>query len=312
MNTPTYLYFINYPDYEQELCELEQQYLFGSPQVSGQKYRFSNQKISPAMSPFLRERIEIVFQAASCAELVAVVQAANVTYHDFKIHYLRAEADPLAYRERLQACREVGAVIHGEANMQNPTIDLALTQIEGQWFLGLMEPFDASWQERTNKPHSYSNSLNNKVAKAAVNIAVSGLKNPYLVDPCCGVGTVVIEALAHGVAIEGYEINPLVAEKAQKNLAHFGFENVITCADMHTITKQYDVAIIDIPYGLYTPTTKQDQLEILKTAKRIAGKLILLTCDNLDELLLEAGFSQIETCAVNKNNYFTRYLCICQ
>ncbi|MGL5916511.1 MAG: TRM11 family SAM-dependent methyltransferase, partial [Culicoidibacterales bacterium] len=142
-------------------------------------------------------------------------------------------------------------------------------------------------------------------------IAVSGLKNPYLVDPCCGVGTVVIEALAHGIAMEGYEINPAVAEKAQKNLVHFGLENVIICADMHTITKHYDAAIIDIPYGLYTPTTKQEQLDILKTAKRIADKLILLTCDNLDELLYESGFTKIETCAVNKNNYFTRYLCIC-
>lgn len=48
-----YVYIINYPDYEQELCELEQLYLFGSQQQAGKKYRFSDKRMSAGLSPFL-------------------------------------------------------------------------------------------------------------------------------------------------------------------------------------------------------------------------------------------------------------------
>lgn len=312
MNEQTYLYFTNYPDYERELCEMEQAYLFGTPQVPYQKYRFSTQLISIHESPFFRQRINVSFQAITLDELVVAVKEAKLYHEDFKIHYLKSDEDEIGYRERLQACKAVGQFIDGEANMQNPQVNFALTQVGGQWIFGLMEQHDAKWQDRTSKPHSYSNSLNNKVAKAAVNIAKSGVANPTIIDPCCGAGTVVIEALEQGLNMKGYEINPLVASHARQNVLHFGFEDVITLGDMHTITEHFDVAIVDIPYGLYTPTTDQAQLEILTTAKRIADKLILLTCENLDNKLKQAGYTTIQTCAVNKNNHFTRYLCVCE
>ncbi|MGL4623450.1 MAG: TRM11 family SAM-dependent methyltransferase [Culicoidibacterales bacterium] len=311
MKTTTYLYMLNYQGHEQELCEFEQRYLFGTPQQTGVKYRLTTQEIDPATSPFFRYRLEVAFQAPTLAELVAAVESAQIHYDEFKIHYLKAENEPLSYQERLQACRAVGFVVGGEANMHAPLVNLGLTYLEGEWYFGLVEHHDAKWQTRSQKPHSYSNSINNKVAKIAVNVACGTDTQLHLVDPCCGVGTVVIEALMHGVAIQGYEINPTVAQQAQENSQHFGLKNVIQAQDMHEVTTHYDVAIIDIPYGLYTPTTREEQLAILKTAKRIANRLVLLTSEDLDELIFEAGYQNIDTCLVRKTNVFTRRLSVC-
>jgi tRNA G10 N-methylase Trm11 len=53
-----------------------------------------------------------------------------------------------------------------------------------------------------------------------------------LIDPCCGSGTVLHAALERGIKAKGYDINPLMVEGTNTNLAHFGYpgETVCTCA----------------------------------------------------------------------------------
>jgi tRNA G10 N-methylase Trm11 len=81
---------------------------------------------------------------------------------------------------------------------------------------------------------------------------------------------VVIEALDLGVNVKGYELNELIAENAQRNLEFFGFDNVIEQKDMHTIEEKFDVAIIDMPYGIFTPTTTEKQNELIKSVAKFA------------------------------------------
>ncbi|MDD3148073.1 MAG: hypothetical protein PHD82_12265, partial [Candidatus Riflebacteria bacterium] len=71
------------------------------------------------------------------------------------------------------------------------------------------------------KPNSNSHSLKARTAKALVSIAIGDELNCSLVDPCCGVGTVVIEAISMQINVKGYEINPLVARKAEKKSGLF-------------------------------------------------------------------------------------------
>ena len=132
-----------------------------------------------------------------------------------------------------------------------------------------------------------------------------------LIDPCCGVGTVIIEALSMGINVKGYEINKKIAENAQKNLEFFGYENVITSGDMHNIEEKYDVAIIDMPYGLFTATTLEKQTALIKTARRITKKLVIVTFEDMDKHIIEAGFDIINKSYVSKGK-FKRYINICE
>ena len=166
------------------------------------------------------------------------------------------------------------------------------------------------WQEHNKKPNSNSHSLKTRIAKALVNIAVGDELNCTLIDPCCGVGTVVIEALSMQLNIKGYEINRLIARKAEHNLAFFGYENVITHGNMHEINEHFAVAIVDIPYGLFTPITLEKQCEIIKTVRRIADKLVIITFEDMDKALISEGFAIVDHCYISKGS-FMRTISIC-
>jgi len=167
-----------------------------------------------------------------------------------------------------------------------------------------------SEEKHNKKPNSNSHSLKTRTAKALVNIAVGDGLNCKLIDPCCGVGTVVIEAISMQINVKGYEINWLIARKAEKNLAFFGYKNVITNGNMHDIKEHFDVAIVDIPYGLFTPVSSEQQCDIIKSARRIADKLVIITCEDMDKALISEGFEIVDHCHVTKGN-FMRTISIC-
>ena len=306
-----YFYCINYPVFEENLCKMEMECLFN--QIPSEKKIFSDHYVSPSRSPFIKDMISITYEEDSLEQIVERVKADNLYYDDFKICYIKLENEEVDvdYKERLRSIREIGLAIAGESEMHNPKVILGVAKVYGRWIFGKYERNDYEWHIHDKKPYSYSNSLSLRVARALVNIAVKNNLDCKLIDPCCGVGTVVIEALSMGINVKGYEINKKIAENAQKNLGFFGYENVITSGDMHKIEEKYDVAIIDMPYGLFTATTLEKQVALIRTARRITNKLVIVTFEDMDKHIMEAGFNIINKCYVSKGK-FKRYINICE
>jgi len=307
-NNRRYFYAINYPVFEEELCMMEMKCLFNK--IPSEKYLFSNYYVDPSRSPFIKDMISIEYEEESLEAIIDKVIKDELYYEDYKICYIRLEDGDINYKERLSSIREIGLAIAGQCEMHNPKVTLGLTKVNGKWIFGKYERNDYEWHIHDKKPCSYSNSLSLRVARALVNIAVENKLDCKLIDPCCGVGTVVIEALSMGIDVKGYEINKSIAGNARINLEFFGYENVITYGDMHNIEEKYDVAIIDLPYGLFTATTIEEQTALMKTARRIANKLIIVTFEDMDRYIIEAGFNIANKCCVSKGK-FKRYISIC-
>ena len=304
-----YLYVINYPEYEKELAMMEFRKLFKAD--TEEKYLFSNIYVNPSRSPFLKEMIKIKFSCIEFREIIEYINCNNLTYDDFKVIYIKFNGDKLKYKERLDCVREVGININGEANIHNPKNILALTYFNGEWIFGEYEKNDYEWHIFERKPYNYSNSLGMRVAKALVNIAVGLDQDIKLVDPCCGVGTVVLQALDMGIDVKGYEINKQIACNARNNLEFFGFErDIIIPKDMHLVDQSYDVGIIDLPYGLFTPITPGEQKALINSARRLCNKLVLVVFEDMNDMIVEAGFNIEDTCVVHKGK-FKRIIHIC-
>ena len=159
-------------------------------------------------------------------------------------------------------------------------------------------------------PHSYSNGLSLKMARAIINIAVQNNLDSKVIDPCCGIGTVVLEGLDLGIDIKGIEISKQIAHNARNNIEFFGYDrDIIICNDMHNLKGKYDVAIIDIPYGIFSPITYEDQVKIIKTSRKLAEKVILISFEDMDKELMQEGFKVIDKGTIVKNR-FTRYITI--
>jgi tRNA (guanine10-N2)-dimethyltransferase len=308
-NFKKYFYSIKYPVFEEALCKLEMGCLFGN--APSEKYFFSESYINASRSPFIKEMISVIYEEDSLEEIAKNIIEDKLAYDDFKVCYLKLEDRDIDYKERLKSLSKIGFVIIGEPEMHNPKVILGITKVCGKWIFGKYEKNDYKWHIHDKKPYSYSNSLSLRVARALVNIAVKNNVGCRLIDPCCGVGTVIIEALSMGINAVGCELNKSIAENAKKNLEFFGYENVITNGDMNEIQEKYDVAIIDLPYGLFTPTTIEEQTTLIRSARRISNRLVIVTFEEMDNYIIEAGFKIVDKSYVCKGK-FKRYINICE
>jgi tRNA G10 N-methylase Trm11 len=303
-----YFYIINYPAYEKSLCTMELKYLFNiTPEKN---YFLTSDYIKPSRSVFIKQCISIIYTASTLEDIINQIINNKVSYDNFKVSYINIEED-IEFSERRKIEYKVGFNILGDADVHNPKVLLGITKINGKWLFGELTENKSIWTRHNKKPYSYCNAITVRTARALVNLAVGNNTNFRIIDPCCGIGTVVIEALSMGINITGYEINPLIASNAKKNIKYFGYNDTIKNGDMHCITEKYDAAIIDLPYGLFTPVTLEQQLAIIKTTRRIADKAVIVSLINMEEHFINCGFKIVDRCHVSKGT-FKRYITICE
>lgn len=303
-----YLYIYNYSPQERELCEMEFKQIFNQNMLS--KYYLCDQCFDYTRSVFIKGRLDIIDSSSCFDDIILNIKSNQMCYYDFKVIYLKNDITHVDYQDSLQKCRDIADPIDGSVDMQNPKVIFAITKIEDIWYFGTYHS-EALWSERYNKPHSYSHSLNIRDARTIVNIALGVDTSLKVVDPCCGIGTVVLEALSMGVNVEGFDINRDVAYQARMNLEHFGYDpTLVNRQDIHTLNKKYDVAIMDMPYGVYSPFTYEQQLSLLKATLSIAPKLLLVSHIPFNKELEELGYTIIDRASIKKGN-FQRYMTLC-
>ena len=75
-------------------------------------------------------------------------------------------------------------------------------------------------------------------------------------------------------------------------------------------TEQYDVVIMDIPYGVYSPFSYEQQLDLLKGAFSLAPSLLLVSHIPMNKELETLGY-EILDCATIIKGSFQRYMTLC-
>lgn len=303
-----HFYIINFASDEESICKMEIKSLFNK--VPDKKYFFSYHQIDPARSPFIKQCISIIYTGNTLEDIIHQIEADRLSYEDFKVCYMNYGSENVGYEERRRIEYLIGQNIYGEAELHSPKVLLGITRVHNRWIFGEYKANNAAWQQHQRKPYDYSNALGVRVARAIVNIAVSNNLKCSVIDPCCGIGTILIEALSLGINIEGYEINPMIGENAKKNLKYFDYEDVVTIDDMNNINRKFDVSIIDMPYGLFSSTTLEQQLSIIRKAREISNKMVIITFENMDKYIIESGFTIVDRCDVSKGK-FKRYITIC-
>lgn len=307
-NKKKYLYTTNYSSDEESLCKMEIKCLFNGS--LHEKYLFSDIYVDPSRSPFIKKCISIMYTGETMEQIIEQISTDKLTIEKYKVAYINATHENIGFHERRRIEFEIGFSILGEAEMKNPETIFGITKIANTWIFGKCESNISEWLLRNKKPFSYSNALKVNVCKALVNIAVGNNLKCSVVDPCCGIGTVLIEAIAMCINIKGYEINPLIGKNAKTNLRYFGYEDVITIGDINDIKDKFDVAIVDLPYGIFTQITSSEQLAIMGSARRIAAKMVIITFENMVDQITSVGFHIDDRCTVSKGT-FERHIYIC-
>jgi len=309
----TYIY--TYACYEEErsLCALEMRSLFGGE--SQTSILESHVKIDPIRSPFIKERISVIYEEESLQNLLKQVATLQITDETFKVIFVKdggpSNIEKVGFENRRAIEKEIGLHIHGVADILHPKRLFGVMVVNGRWVFGDYVKSESVWFRHQRKPHSYSTALNTRVARAVVNIGIPNPIGTKAIDPCCGIGTVLVEALSMGIDIVGSDKNPLILNGARENIAYFGLVGEVKLADIRDITNQYDVAIIDLPYNLCSVITPEEQTEMLRSARRFARKVVMVTVEPIDEILITVGFIIIDRAVIKKGS-FTREVIVCK
>ncbi|WP_213652266.1 TRM11 family methyltransferase [Paenibacillus sp. J23TS9] len=310
-----YLYTYASHETEAELCSMEMRALFGS----SEEYRkesllLSQQDIDPDRSPFLSLRMDVLLSGNSVEELAehASLRQLVEDKKTFKVIFIKS-GDPYPYEDQRAFERLVGSRIQGRADMRKPDITLGLISIQGTWLLGICHYPQRTWHSHIHKPQNYSTGLSAATARTLVNIMAPDTEGLRAVDPCCGMGNVLIEALSMGLDIRGRDINPLAIRGARTNLEHYGYPvELVTLGDMNELDGPFDAAILDMPYNLCSVLPTEEQKRMLASLHRLAPRAVIVsTEEEVRSRIEEAGYRIKVECKVWKGS-FVRHVWLCE
>ncbi len=307
-----YIYYINYQDYEADLCALEMRALFNRPIEN--KAFFSDQRVDESLSPYFKSRLEILLEATDLEELIHKISKKNYTEDGFMVKYVPAiKPDPME-KKRRAITKAIGYAFEGLPSFDHPVIIYGVTYYNSKWYFGVLVYNTMLWKKHMSKPNSYSSSLGLNTAKAILNVATQGDTSKKIIDPCCGVGTVLLEGHYSGYDVTGCEINYKVAMKARENLKHYGYKGQVIQKDIKEMDEYYDAAVVDLPYGNFSKSDEVDMMNIIHHAARISERQVLISTIDLTMKIREEGLVVVDQSVVYKNRSkrFARYIWVCE
>ncbi|MGB3368401.1 MAG: hypothetical protein WBA54_12980 [Acidaminobacteraceae bacterium] len=312
MQKNKYIYNVNFQETDRAMSALEIESLFNLD-IEGKAF-ITDIKIDPAMSPFIKTRVDVMFEKDTFEEIISIINKDMIEADEFKVIYLKLRENDPHYKNKRHYCKEIGLRVTGFPQYDKPKITFAITFFDSKWYLGVVNENSCDWKKHNDRPYSYSSSLNINIAKVLVNIAGNGDLTKKIIDPCCGVGTVMFEGFYSGYNICGRELNEKVSENARINLRHFNYPPNVVTGDIRDITELYDSSIVDLPYGISVETSKEYQMMIIRNAKRISKKLVLVSSEDIADDLSKEDFIVTNSCKVTKNmnRQFARYIWICE
>ena len=287
---PTYLYLTAIPDRLTELVAAECIALTGStPNTYG--IAISEECIDVRRGAYLKSCSELLFEAASVAELCGHIRSVSLHADEFRVSVVKKPRNLNV--NSMELAHDIGAVIDGRANLSQPHVTfLAVITTEQIWFGRLLSESDNMWLAHDQRPHVTSSSLPSRLARVLVNLVAR--PGDSLLDPCCGTGTIVMSAAHSGIRAVGYDNNLRMVGATTKNLQHFGLTADVALGDARHVHGQFNAVATDLPYGINLAKDNFQDVEILANLRTCAPKAGFIDLRDLTKPLNDLGY-QIET-----------------
>lgn len=311
-----YIYKVIASDEEKSLCEMEARALLGvTPQWIGQiAYMTSHNEVNIERSVFLKWKLEVLYQVNSeraCTEAVAQLKPHSTYRMNWLDCVLYGKFVTYSKEQRRNKEKNIASNIVGKVSLSEADIQYAIVSIENTYYIGQYFETTNSWQQHQNKPRQYSTALSTRLARSIVNIAIpKPSESLTAVDPCCGIGTVLLEIAALGVRTEGFDLNPVVLKGTRENLSFYGYHVIVNYKDMLSLTSYYDVAFLDLPYNLCSVLPEADKRAMLSQLTLLAKRFVIVSIEPIEHILNELNIKIVDH-GVHYKGKFKRELFLC-
>lgn len=304
-----YLYITSRSEQEAELIKAECFAITGAyPDGNGIAIRDSNSQnenyVDVSRSAYIKLCMRIISQNKDLTELYKNLDDANIRSDQFRVSVTKIPKSISVNQQEIM--HQVGLHIEGKPDLNNPKTEfLVVITNENIWLGEILSKSDNSWITHSKRIQQYSSALPTRLARAVVNLVAK--PRDRIIDPCCGSGTLLIEAESIGVKAFGCDINPLMVWASLKNTKNFGFDVPLAVADARSIKGNFDAVITNLPYGRNCPYDENLYYEILDNLYKLAPKSAIIAGTDISRLLLDIGFSLKDVLSVSKGA-LTRYI----
>ncbi len=290
------------PDEELDLAKAELSALAGH--VCGGRVATGPVAPDVTRSAYVRLTATQLAAASDYTQLSAAIAEIGLRCEGYRIEVFRPAPKVSVNATELQ--KAIADLISGRPNLDRPRTEFALVVTQEIWRFGMIVSRSGQhWRSQANRPYYYSHGLSSQMARALVNLVAA--PGDTLLDPCCGSGTVVAEALCDGIAAWGVEINPSLARQAAANLRSLKLPANIMVGDARRIRGSFDAAVIDFPYGHSSPVQKSLYSEILSNLRDQVDRMALVCGSDQSHLLHQLGLTIHQQASVTKGQ-LTRHI----
>ncbi len=255
-------------------------------------------------SAYQQYALSVIACAANQHELSRQVAASVLPLDQFHIKVIAPGASG-RHREALGLA--MAEAIQADPNLSKPLHRLLLLVESDRWTLAeiIAEP-DRGYLLHDKKLLHTSSSLPSRLARGLVNLLPAATSS--LLDPCCGSGSIPLEARAIGLQVYCGDSNPKMAGMTRQNLDHFGYAAEVQHRDARDWQQSVDAVVTDLPYGRHCYLADDVMQDIFANAAGLAPVGIFVAGENLASQMVSAGYERVEVFAVPKGKQFQRYV----
>lgn len=255
-------------------------------------------------SAYQRFGIKVIAQAREFKGLCQLVAQSPIDLDGFHVQVLAPSRWAGSRREMVVA---IADAIQCYPNLTSPRHRLVLIIQQGLFTLGKVssEP-SKGYLQHDLKPHQISFSLPSRLARALVNLLPLNAKT--ILDPCCGSGSIPLEAIAVGFEVFCGDWKAKMSTMTRANFKHFGYDCDVELMDARSWTRRVDAIVTDLPQGRYCHVQEGVIEGILAHAARLATVGVFVSREDITPQLQRSGYSTVEVFRVPKYTGFVRYV----
>lgn len=261
-----------------------------------------------AQAAYLSKGIQLIAHGETLQALTENLSRLSYSTDRFRIEFISLTERASFHKQ--DAILAVADAIHGATDLSHPQHRfLIIVYDEGIYFGEILTEPRRSYRKHDAKPCRTSSSLPSQLARALVNLAYPART---ILDPCCGTGSILLEACATGIAAYGMDHNPKMVEMTRRNLLHFGYEAVVQQGDASQCTHTSEAVVTDLPFGLFLKRDENDIKMILQQMAVLAPLGIYLDAQDISTWLHEAGYHKVDVYRLRKRAGLILFIHRCQ
>jgi tRNA G10 N-methylase Trm11 len=253
---------------------------------------------------YLSLGMQLIAHGKTLPALTESLSKLSLSADRFRIEFIsRSERVSIHKKDAIPA---IADAIQGLPDLNQPQRRFLIIACDDEIYFGeILTESRRSYKIHNAKPYRTSSSLPSQLARALVNLTYPART---ILDPCCGTGSILLEACATGVTAFGVDRNPKMVEMTYRNLLHFGYQTFVQLGDACRSNCAADAVVTDFPYGRFSIFDEENIRAILQQMTILAPLGVYVAGQDISSWLLQAGYRKVDVFRVSKRPDMIRFI----